>query len=248
MKAYKTKNFAVVFLIVLAGTLFAQLLGLNYSTSQAGNSFRSVIIPSAVAISIFTLITAGPGLYLGRTVGLGVPRLDAILERQPGCWRDLIADVKIAFPIGVVIGLLLVGLRYILSDYLPSELPEFGFRGLWGGILISASAAIGEEVWFRLGLMTILVWLTSMIFKQDSPGPVIIWSVLIFVSIVFGVAHFPHLASQDAATPVGIFGTLFGNVIVSIFYGWLYWKRGLLAAIIAHFSVDVGIHALPALF
>lgn len=248
MTANKPKNLVLVFMIILALTLLVQLLGLSYTTSQAGGSFRSVVIPSTTALSIFTLVTAGPGLYLGRKIGLGVPRLDAILTRQAGAWRDLIADVKIAFPTGIVLGLLLVGLRYVLSDYLPSELPEFGFRGFWGGALISASAAIGEEVWFRLGMMTILVWLASKIFNQESPSPTIIWSILVMVSFVFGMAHFPHLASQDAANPAAMFGTLSGNVAVSIFYGWLFWKRGLLAAMIAHFSVDLGIHALPALF
>ena len=243
-----SNNTVLVFVIILALTLLIQLLGLSFTTSNAGGGFRSIVIPSTIALSILTFVTAGPGLYLGRKIGLGVPRLEAIMVRQAGCWRDLIADVKIAFPIGLVLGLLLVGLRYFLSDYLPTELPEFGFRGFWGGALISASAAIGEEVWFRLGLMTILVWFASKIFNQESPGPTIIWSALILVSLLFGMAHFPHLASYDSATPTGIFGTLFGNVIVSIFYGWLYWKRGLLSAIIAHFSVDLGIHAIPALF
>lgn len=29
--------------------------------------------------------------------------------------------------------------------------------------------------------------------------------------------------------------------------GWLFWKRGLVAAILAHFAVDTVLHVLPAL-
>lgn len=248
MIANKTNNFVALFLIILAATLFAQLAGLSYSTAQAGNNFRSVVITSAIVLSLVTLITAGPGLYLGRTVGLGAPRLEALMSGKHGVWRDLYSDAKLAFPIGIVFGLLLVGLRYLLSDYLPSELPKFGFRGFGGGIIISVSAAIGEEVWFRLGIMTVLVWIASKVFDFENRKSIVMWSVLTLVSFIFGMAHFPQLISYEAAKPFAVFGTLFGNVVVSMLYGWLYWKRGLLAAIIAHFSVDIAIHAIPALF
>jgi membrane protease YdiL (CAAX protease family) len=34
---------------------------------------------------------------------------------------------------------------------------------------------------------------------------------------------------------------------VGLLYGWCYWKRSLIAAMVAHFSVDVVIHVLPAM-
>ena len=247
MKASKTNKIIPVFLAIVIATVFALLAGLYFSTSQAGNSFQSVVFPSVIILSIFTSVTAGLGLYLGPKLGLGAPRLNSVMQMEPGCWGDLFDDFKLAFPIGLIVGFLLVGLRYVLSDYLPSELPEFGFRGFWGGLLISLSAAIGEEVWFRLGLMTVLVWVTSKVFNYEKHEPTIIWSLLILVSFVFGMAHFPQLISHGAAKPFAVFGTLFGNVVVGIIYGWFYWKRGLLAAIIAHFSVDIAIHAIPAL-
>jgi membrane protease YdiL (CAAX protease family) len=36
-------------------------------------------------------------------------------------------------------------------------------------------------------------------------------------------------------------------VSVGVLYGWCYWRRGLLAAMVAHFSADIVLHALPAL-
>jgi membrane protease YdiL (CAAX protease family) len=40
---------------------------------------------------------------------------------------------------------------------------------------------------------------------------------------------------------------MLGNIMVGTLYGWLYWQRGLFAAIIAHFSVDLMLHVFPAI-
>ena len=37
-----------------------------------------------------------------------------------------------------------------------------------------------------------------------------------------------------------------GNSLVGILYGWCYWRLSFIAAVIAHFSVDLIIHAVPA--
>jgi hypothetical protein len=38
------------------------------------------------------------------------------------------------------------------------------------------------------------------------------------------------------------------NRFCNVIFGWLYWRRGLLAAMLAHFSTDLVIHVIPALF
>jgi membrane protease YdiL (CAAX protease family) len=40
---------------------------------------------------------------------------------------------------------------------------------------------------------------------------------------------------------------MLGNTLVGIACGWLYWQRGLIAAILAHFSIDLVLHVVPAL-
>ena len=43
-------------------------------------------------------------------------------------------------------------------------------------------------------------------------------------------------------TPLLIARALVLNGIGGIVFGWLYWKRGLLAAMLAHFSADIVLH------
>jgi hypothetical protein len=62
-------------------------------------------------------------------------------------------------------------LRIVSVQFLPPELPELGHRGAIGGLLVSISAAIGEEVWLRLGVMTILAWLFLRLLGQSELRP-----------------------------------------------------------------------------
>jgi membrane protease YdiL (CAAX protease family) len=37
------------------------------------------------------------------------------------------------------------------------------------------------------------------------------------------------------------------NSIGGLVFGWLYWRQGLLAAMVAHFSADVVLHVIGAM-
>ena len=234
--------------ILWALTLTAQLLGLAYGVAQAGRSVAPVILPSAMVLSLVTLPLASLGLFLGPRTGLGAPLLMDLLDNAPGAGARLLKSALVACLLGLMFGAAMVGLRLVLLPYLPPDMPVLGFRGALGGLLVSVAAAIGEEVWFRLGLMTLLVWGVSRLLRQATPHPAVIWGIIVLTAVAFGMSHLPQLASFDAATPFSVWGTILGNCLVGSLYGWLYWRRGLLAAMVGHFSVDLVIHVLPALF
>jgi membrane protease YdiL (CAAX protease family) len=48
-------------------------------------------------------------------------------------------------------------------------------------------------------------------------------------------------------TPLVITRTIILNALVGVVCGWLYWKRGLESAMLAHFSADLVLHVLLAL-
>jgi hypothetical protein len=145
------------------------------------------------------------------------------------------------------LGLALLGVRVLLQPWLPDAIPDYGFRGAGGGLAVSIGASVAEEVWFRLGLMTLLVWLATRFRRDRAATAAMLWAVILLVSVGFGAAHLPQLAAHGAASPFAVAATLLGNVCVSTLYGWFYWKHGVLAAMAAHFSVDLVLHVLPAL-
>jgi hypothetical protein len=234
-------------LVLCAGTIVAQMISLTFGRSNDEQEFLSVVLPSVVFLGAVTLPLAGLGIALGRQMNLGAPLIAALLSKQPGSWQKLRRDTGLAVALGLALGGALLLVRIVSQPYLPPELPALGHRGAIGGLSVSLGAAVAEEVWFRLGLMTLLVWLGARLFGHRAAQPILVWSVIAITSVGFGMAHLPQLVSYGAGSPFAIGGTIVGNSVVGILYGWCYWRMSLVAAMIAHFSVDVVLHVLPAL-
>jgi membrane protease YdiL (CAAX protease family) len=235
---------ALPFIVLLVLTLVTQLSALSYTATQA---FVDILVPSLIALLAVTAPLAALGLWLGNPIGLGAPLLTALLSCSPGAVRKLADDARLAIVIGLAAGVFLWALRILTAPYLPPELPALGHRGVVGGLLVSAGAAIGEEVWLRLGVMTILAWFFVRVSGDTRLKPGSAWAAIILAAVVFSLVHLPQLAAAGAASWAGVLGTIFGNTLVGVIFGWLYWRRSLLAAIVAHFSVDLVLHVFPAL-
>ncbi|WP_197525508.1 CPBP family intramembrane glutamic endopeptidase [Pseudobythopirellula maris] len=229
--------------MLLSLTLAAQLSSLAYTID---GSFLPALAPSVLVLCVVTIPLATLGLILGQNVGLGAPLLTDLLNRKPGSGKQLFLDARLALCLGLGLGALLVLIRYVHQPFLPPEMPELGHRGPLGGLLVSIGAAIGEEVWLRLGVMTILARALVYLYRRDDVDAAIGWSAIVISAIAFGAIHLPQLASYEAASPVGIVATVLGNTLVGLLFGWLYWRRSLIAAMIGHFAVDIVLHVLTA--
>ncbi len=241
------QRFVPLLLVLYGSTVAAQFLSLAFGRSNEDLRFASIVLPSVLFLSAVTLPLAGFGIALGRQTGLGAPLIAALLSRQPGSFQKLKEDTGLAALLGLALGGILLLVRIISEPYLPPELPTFGHRGVLGGLSVSLGAAVAEEVWFRLGLMTLLVWTVARIMGDRQVRPIVVWPIIVITSLAFGMMHLPQLLSYGAGSPFAIAGTIFGNSVVGILYGWCYWRRSLVAAMIAHFSVDMVLHVLPAL-
>ncbi len=225
-------------------TLAAQMVSLAFGRLDAAQRFIEIALPSLFFLSLITLPACYLGIVLGRQIGLGVNQLDALFTHRPDAWRRLRNDLVFATVLGFLVGAALLTLRLFTAPFLPPELPQLGFRGVVGGLAVSLGAAVAEEVWFRLGLMTLVVWSLARLMHTRAPSPTVIWSVIVFSALAFAAAHLPQVVAYGAASPIGVVGTLFGNVLVGTFFGWMFWQRGILAAMAAHFSVDLVLHVV----
>ncbi|MBC3766345.1 CPBP family intramembrane glutamic endopeptidase [Neptunicella marina] len=238
---YKTAS--VIFILASA----VQLLSLLASQNTAPVPLNQLVIQSLVFVTIVNLPATLAGLYLGRKIGLGAPDVETIIARPGALFRQITPNLIWAIKLGLVLGLMVLLIRYVNQSNMPANMPAYGFRGFWGGTIVSLGAT-AEEVWFRLGLMTVMCFGVLKVSGKTQLTPQIVWGVIIVSGMFFGAAHIPHLMSYSAATPFTIVGTVLGNTFVSMGYGYAYWKRGLLAAMFLHFFADITIHALPALF
>ena len=222
----------------------SQLVSVGFTSDK---SFADIFLPSTVALLLVSAPLAALGLFLGSRIGLGAPLLTALLMRTPGALRQGARITALAAGIGFSMGLFLWLLRLATVDFLPPELPELGHRGVIGGLLVSISAAIGEEVWLRLGVMTILAWIAVRALGRHVLTSRIAWTAILVSAVVFGAIHLPQLAAAGAATPIGIAATMLGNTLVGVVCGWFFWRHGIISAITAHFAIDVVLHVFPAL-
>jgi membrane protease YdiL (CAAX protease family) len=175
------------------------------------------------------------------------------------------------FPIVIFLGLLLservgMGFRYKLKPILLPSISWGVLAGLliilmslpfisesqnmkvsipvWKALLATFYGGIAEEVLLRLFLVSLFVWITFKIKKAKDGGPTVfgIWLAIILAAIIFGLAHLPTTARITSLTGIIIARTVVLNGIGGVIFGWLYWKKGLESAMIAHFSADVVLH------
>jgi membrane protease YdiL (CAAX protease family) len=145
---------------------------------------------------------------------------------------------------GLAAGLLAIGLVQLIDPHLPLPLHRAvttATSGAWHGLLASFYGAIGEEILVRLFLMTLLVWLFAR-FAGKAPTPTVYWTAIALAALAFGAGHLPAAAQVWPLDAVVVGRTILVNAAAGLVFGWLYWRRGLEVAMLAHFSADLVLH------
>jgi membrane protease YdiL (CAAX protease family) len=90
--------------------------------------------------------------------------------------------------------------------------------------------------------MTTFVWILWKVIGGREKEPRSIWFVIAILAsaLLFGIGHLPvaYLLSGELTVPL-IFYVITANSIFGIAAGFLYWKRGLESAILAHMFAHV---------
>jgi len=196
------------------------------------------------------------GMLLAKRVGLSTPILDSVTSGE-SVSDKLRAVLPISIVLGVIASLLIVGLDVFVFQ--PAILQELGDQAnamtqtaqpaAWKGFLASFYGGITEEIQLRLFVMSLLAWLGGFISKttEGKPTSAIFWIANILAAILFGLGHLPATATIIPLTPLVVTRAIVLNGLGGIAFGYLYWKRGLESAMIAHFSADIVLHVLIAL-
>jgi hypothetical protein len=187
--------------------------------------------------TILLLISVVVGTSLYDVVGFSVPAISSILKIEAPRTK-FIEQIKSGILLGLLSGVLITLLGIIFKSSLPQEFIELGnklkittiARFLYGGIT--------EEILMRFGFMTLMVW---MVFKlTKNLGNSTYWIGIILASILFALGHFPVVFNTvQNPTLTLLTYILLGNSIAGLFFGWLYWKKGLEAAFIGHIFAHV---------
>lgn len=238
----KTINWKV-FLILLASSLLSVLCVIPYIITLQGELLRKANIPFELifaaqfvqCIFLFS-ITIFFGLLLAKKTGFQLPFLTALAEKKD--YKKVIKNI-LGTPAlwGVISGILIYVTDFIFT--IPGITTHQTYAPVWQTLMASFYGGITEEILMRLFLMTLFVWIGMKVFRQSKPSNIGIILPIFLAAIIFGLGHLPITASLTKITPLVVARAVMLNSIGGIIFGWLYWKKGLESAIIAHFTTDI---------
>lgn len=241
-----------LFFLLLCAAIASVLALLPYLTALLGPRLAAqplpLPLPAVVLIQAFFnfSIATGLGLLAARALGLGAPILEKWLYGTTAVERRPIAVISLVMGLALGVMTLLVIMSPAGAPLRGlSPIPE-GTLPLWKRLLACAYGGLGEEILMRLFLLSGLLWIATKIFRASPRNSVIFWTVNVLVALVFGAAHLPLAASLHALTPDVVTVVIALNAFVALGFGYLYWSRGLEAAMLAHFTVDILLHVIGA--
>ncbi len=189
---------------------------------------RGLILINPTLLLLFGVIC---GTFLYKRAKLKIPVFRALIfkKKMPSLYPLFI----IGLGGGLFAGLLMTLCNIIAQPYLPSEFlrisldfsPPLLIRILYGGVT--------EEIIMRFGVMTFLVWLIALI--GNTYHAYVYWSAIVISSLVFGILHLPLVFALVPYPPTALISYIvITNAVGGLVFGWLFWKKGLAAAMMAH--------------
>ena len=231
-------SFSLVDLSALMALMPAPPPGSEFPEITPAFKVLALIQPTILVLAAVVI-----GIVLSPRVGLRAPAAEALasgvnvlppLRAQlvPGLLGGLVG----AFAIVLTSAITKPFLREETLDRIHSfmALMPFPTRLLYGGVT--------EELLIRWGLMTFLVWAIWRLLQRgvNKPTSGHFVAAILISAFLFGIGHLPiaMLVLKEITLAVLLF-VILANSAFGIVAGFLYWKRGLEAAIIAHMLCHV---------
>lgn len=225
-----------------------------YEITLMGSQSTSGEIPASLIIIInstfqilYMFIMILVGLRLQNRTGLNTSILNGIV--YPKTRVHISKKWLINSIVVTLMGTLFVVLLdlFVFRPLMSSSMDQLPSPNWWQGLLASIYGGFTEEIMLRLFGMTLIVWLLAWITKKEKNNiPNGFYYVAIFLTaILFGLGHLPAAAQVfGELSTVIVIRTLVLNSLLGLWFGYLYWKKGLEYAIIAHISADILLHVL----
>ncbi|SIS47231.1 CAAX protease self-immunity [Zobellia uliginosa] len=192
---------------------------------------------SLIQPSVLLLIAVVIGTMLYDKVNLQVPSISDILkiESPKISFKE---QIKFGVLFGIIAGILTTLVTFVFKTSIPQEFVEMQGKVQFTPIARFLYGGITEEILMRFGFMTLLVWSAFKITKNLND--LTYWIGIVLASLLFAIGHFPMVFSV-VENPSALFLTfvMLGNSIAGLFFGWLYWRKGLEAAMVAHIMTHV---------
>jgi hypothetical protein len=216
------------------------------AVSRTGMSLTVLTLAALIQPLMLLIFAVLVGAWLGPRIGA----TSYVADARPGLGVHLRSVAPLALACGGLLGVLIVGADALLFQ---PRLPEFFARagqtrpsmgaGLLAGMLYGG---ITEEILLRWGMVTILAWGLWRVFDSGRPAPRAShwWSAIAIAALLFGVGHLPAVAATGSPEALLVVRVVLLNSVAGLVYGWLYWRRSLEAAMVAHAATHIAFAVL----
>lgn len=238
-------------LALLAGTPgILALSGYIYITTPptavpAGLSLLLLAVSAGVNSLLLLAVACLVGTYTAPRVELPSYLMDWA-RTGDDVWRRVRPEIRHAVGLGVLGSILILFLDVALAPFITQDLPQSAI-GATDATMVNVIAyapvrflygGITEELLLRYGLMSALAFIGWVLTgrRTDGPGSGVMWVAIVISAVLFGIGHLPALAQSIDLTPALVARTILLNAIAGLLFGWLYWRKSLEAAMVAHAS------------
>jgi hypothetical protein len=242
-------EFGVLFLAAIVGGLAIlpysfELVKLAGQSKALKMSKPKLILLSLLQTAVLFAIVIAVGLLTAHAIGIGAPYFEARLAHT--LIPTLTPMLSEALILGVVGGLFLFLFDYLFLSYLPKILVDTTrTTTIWQNLAASFYGGVNEELLMRLFGFSVIAWLLSRVWHTQThmPTVVVLWTANIIMAIIFGLGHLPTTKNLvGKLTPFLTIRALLLNGMIGLVCGWLFWQKGIEAAMLAHFSADIIYH------
>ena len=180
-------------------------------------------------------------------------RLPSAMKGDAPVGVDRLQNAAGSAGLGLIVGLLLLGLlRLVVEPAVPAigtRLAAVALLPVWRRALVIFVAAVGEEVAFRLVLLSVVAGLTTRLLRLADRIPTrrIIWTANGVSAVTFAAVHLPAWSGAVPLSPGLMLAVLALNALGGVTFGYLFANRGIAAAMWAHAGADCALQLIGPL-
>lgn len=222
--------------LALLGTLAVSSLLMAPLETLLPPEFGASIPRVSFIVQPLVLVLAGVALGCWATpkLGLDAPIIRGVLERTA-----IASSIRYSMVSAILGGMAVAGVLVAYeilttatfsnaTDPMAAKLANFEVplvtKLLYGGI--------GEELLSRWGLMSAFALIALKFGLRRSQS---LWVGNGFAALLFGLGHIPFLLMLIPSPPLWLIATVIvGNIVPGLIFGWLFSRKGIEAAMIAH--------------
>lgn len=255
-RGYPWKLFWVLWLaaIVTSPLILPYGLGLTRGAPNAPElpySTVQLVLLSLVEGAALMLPAVGVGLLVAPRIGLGAPYLESWLYgTRPPAPISTIVGPAIFWAVATALVAFAIDALFFHGLGVTLPAPEIHARievEPWRGFVAGFYASISEEVFDRLFLLSLVAWIGIKLFRVRGEGrgrTAALWTANVLTALFFGVYHIENEMLFGEVTPLVMARTVLIILGPGLAFGYLYWKRGLEAAMLSHFVIDAVVHSV----